>query len=270
MAHPKLSEVISALNQIYPEELAADWDSVGLVVGNPDSTIDRVFLTIDVTAETVAQAIDERVSLIIAHHPLLYRGVTSVAEMNNKGKLIAQLIRHEIALFTLHTNADAAPGGVSDALAAAVGLKSDQIQAIEPETGIGRIGNLDAPISAADFVAQICQVLPTTNAPIRLAGNSERMISRVAVCGGAGDSLLPAVLQLEVDAFVTSDLRHHVASEFVADTDCVLIDIPHWAGEWPWLDWLAGDLSELFADKVTVIVSKIPTDPWSLSIARSN
>ncbi|NBV90402.1 MAG: Nif3-like dinuclear metal center hexameric protein, partial [Actinobacteria bacterium] len=224
MSHPKLAEVIAVLNQVYPEELAADWDSVGLVVGDLDATIDRALLVVDVTAETVAQAIDESVTLIIAHHPLLFRGVTSVAEITNKGSLITQLIKHNIALLTIHTNGDASLGGVSDALASVIGLSYDEVQAIEPETGIGRIGNLATPIPAAEFANQISQVLPQSNAPVRLAGNPDRIISRVAVCGGAGDSLLPTVVQLEVDAFVTSDLRHHVASEFVADTDCVLID----------------------------------------------
>jgi putative NIF3 family GTP cyclohydrolase 1 type 2 len=111
--------------------------------------------------------------------------------------------------------------------------------------------------------------LPKSPSAVQVAGDVEKTIKTVAVCGGAGDSLLEAVSVLDVDAYVTSDLRHLVASEFVATNDCVLINIAHWAGEWPWLNQLGRQIGDRFGDKVKVIVSQIPTDPWAISIARS-
>lgn len=264
-----IGQITEFLDETFPENSAAEWDSVGLVVGAPANDVECILLTVDVTQAIVQQAIDEGVSLIIAHHPLLLRGVTSIAETTHKGLLVSQLLRHKIALYTAHTNADAAWPGVSDALTESIGLTVRPEVALEVETGIGRIGELATTMSARDFAEQIANRLPNSPSAVQVAGDSAKLIKTVAVCGGAGDSLLDAVSQLNVDAYVTSDLRHHVASEFVATNDCVLINIAHWAGEWPWLNQLARQIHDTFADKVKVIVSQIPTDPWAISIARS-
>lgn len=269
MSSLPLAHITNFLDETFPANLAAEWDSVGLVVGAPENNVERILLTVDVTQATVQQAIDEDVSLIIAHHPLLLRGVTSIAETTSKGMLVSQLLRHKIALYTAHTNADAAWPGVSDALAESLGLNVRPDFALEVETGIGRIGELVTSMSAQEFARQVSQSLPYSPSAVQLAGDTEKVITTVAVCGGAGDSLLEAVSALNVDAYVTSDLRHHVVSEFVATNDCVLINIAHWAGEWPWLNQLARQMDDGFGDKVKVIVSQIPTDPWVISIARS-
>lgn len=264
-----LTQVTDFLDKTFPESTASEWDNVGLVLGAPAIEVDRILLTVDVTQSTIEQAIDEGATLIVAHHPLLLHGETSAAVTASKEILMSQLVRHKIALYTAHTNADVAWPGVSDALAEALGLVIRPDVAIEVETGIGRIGDLANPISARDFAIQVASELPYSHSPVKLAGNPEKVIKSVAICGGAGDSLLDAISELNVDAFVTSDLRHHVASEFVAANDCVLIDIAHWAGEWPWLNQLARQMHEVFGDKVKVIVSQIPTDPWAISISRS-
>jgi len=269
MASLTLEQITSFLDETFPHSSAADWDSVGLVVGAPANEIESILLTVDVTESTVKQAIDEGCTLIVAHHPLLLRGVTSIAETTSKGMLVSQLLRHKIALYTAHTNADAAWPGVSDALAESIGLEVRQDFALEVETGIGRIGELSVPMTAHDFAQQVAKSLPQSPSAVQLAGDVEKVIRTVAVCGGAGDSLLEAVSILNVDAYVTSDLRHHVASEFVATNECVLVNIAHWAGEWPWLNQLARQIHDTFGDKVKVIVSQIPTDPWAISIARS-
>ena len=269
MSSLTLAQVTNFLDETFSSSLAAEWDSVGLVVGAPANDVERILLTVDVTEATVQQAIDEGVSLIIAHHPLLRRGVTSIAETSNKGMLVSQLLRHKIALYTAHTNADAAWPGVSDALAESIGLKVRPDFALEVETGIGRIGDLATDVTATEFAQQVAKCLPKSPSAVQVAGDVQKTIKTVAVCGGAGDSLLEAVSVLNVDAYVTSDLRHHVASEFVATNDCVLVNIAHWAGEWPWLNQLARQIGGRFGDKVKVIVSQIPTDPWAISIARS-
>ena len=268
MSEVQLSDVISALNSRYPEVTAADWDSVGLVVGSPDVTVAKILFTVDVTLEVIEEAIARKAQLIVAHHPLLLRGVHSVAETTNKGQLLALLIRHNIALYTAHTNADGAWPGVSDALADLIGLDVRAGVALEVETGVGRVADVKHPVSAQELAEHIAHVLPQSPSPVQVAGNVHKIIKSVAICGGAGDSLLEAVAILNVDAYVTSDLRHHVASEFTATNDCVLMNIAHWAGEWPWLNVAAVALKQDLADKVDVIVSQIPTDPWALTITR--
>ena len=155
MSSLTLAQVTNFLDETFSSSLAAEWDSVGLVVGAPANDVERILLTVDVTEATVQQAIDEGVSLIIAHHPLLRRGVTSIAETSNKGMLVSQLLRHKIALYTAHTNADAAWPGVSDALAESIGLKVRPDFALEVETGIGRIGDLATDVTATEFAQQV-------------------------------------------------------------------------------------------------------------------
>lgn len=261
-----LSGVIAAMEIRYPSATSELWDAVGLVVGNPDSEISKVLFAVDPSEAVVDEAIDFGAQLIIAHHPLMLKGVSSVAESTRKGKLISQLIRHDIALFTAHTNADVAKPGVSDALARVLGIEIENFQAIDPIVGLGRIGHLSNQISLQDYAQQVSEALPKTQRGIHVAGDLEKEILKVAVCGGSGDSLLEQVSRLDVDVYVTSDLKYHVAEEFVQSTGKALIDISHWAGEWTWLAQAAELLSKDLGGTLETQVSKIVTDPWSLSL----
>ena len=128
-----LRDVIAALDAAYPPRLAMDWDAVGLVCGDPDDTVSRVLVAVDPTPETVDEAISSGAQLLVTHHPLLLRGVHGVGADTPKGALLHRLIRAGVALFTAHTNADVADPGVSDALAAALGLTVSG--PLEPEPG---------------------------------------------------------------------------------------------------------------------------------------
>src|SRR6476659_1080837 len=127
----RLSDVIDVLEAAYPPMLAQDWDSVGLVCGDPDDDVDSVTIAVDATAAVVDEVPDR--GLLLAHHPLLLRGVDTVAANTPKGALLHRMIRRGQALFTAHTNADSASPGVSDALAEALGLTVEEVLA--PTTG---------------------------------------------------------------------------------------------------------------------------------------
>lgn len=366
----RLDDVIGVLDAAYPPQLAQSWDSVGLVCGDPGDDVESVTVAVDATPEVVAQ-VPER-GLLLAHHPLLLRGVDSVAASTPKGALIHQLIRSGRALFTAHTNADSAAPGVSDALAAALGLTvtdvldplpggdldkwviyvppenaeavrtavfgagagqigdyshcswsvtgagqflphegavpaigtvgalerlpEDRVEVIAPAgrrahilaamraahpyeepafdvialaplpsgTGIGRVATLDVPESFATFVARVAARLPATTWGVRGSGSEDLEVSRVALCGGAGDSLLDRVARMDVQAYVTADLRHHPADEHRRQSEVALVDVAHWASEQPWCDQAAGLLREQFGDQLAVRVSDIRTDPWNV------
>jgi dinuclear metal center YbgI/SA1388 family protein len=367
----RLSDVIDVLDEAYPPALAAEWDSVGLVCGDPSEQIDSVTIAVDATAEVIAGT-PER-GLLLAHHPLLLRGVDSVAADTAKGALVHRLIRSGSALFTAHTNADSAAPGVSDALAEALGLvvegvlspeadgasldkwvvfvpaaqsnsvrkamfdagagtigdyshcswsvaghgqflplegaspaigtvgaiehvAEDRIEmvaptgarravlealrgshpyeepafdvvalaALPPEVGIGRICSLPARESLSQFVSRVAAGLPTTSWGVRAAGKPDAEVARVAVCGGAGDSLLKTVATAGVDAYVTADLRHHPADEHLRTSDVALVDVAHWASEYPWCHQAGALLRARFGDALEVHVSQVRTDPWNL------
>ena len=123
----RLSDVIDVLEAAYPPALAQSWDSVGLVCGDPDDDVDSVTVAVDATAAVVDEVPDR--GLLLAHHPLLLRGVDTVAANTAKGALLHRMIRAGRALFTAHTNADSASPGVSDALAEALGLTVEEVLA---------------------------------------------------------------------------------------------------------------------------------------------
>jgi dinuclear metal center YbgI/SA1388 family protein len=218
--------------------------------------------------ETVDQAVAAGADLIVAHHPLLLKPVSSIAPDTFKGRMIHRLIRADIALYAAHTNADIANPGVSDALAARLELVDLRplVPAEGPGAGggrgTGRIGTLAAPMPLDELAGFAARRLPATAAGVRAAGDPERMIRTLAVCGGAGDSFLAAAAGAGVDAYLCADLRHHPASEHLAAGGPALLDVAHWASERPWLDdvaeWLRGQFP------VEAIVSDLDTDPWTV------
>ncbi|WP_028985093.1 Nif3-like dinuclear metal center hexameric protein [Sporichthya polymorpha] len=135
--------------------------------------------------------------------------------------------------------------------------------------GTGRVCVLDEPEPLSMFVARVRDGLPATAGGIRVAGDSTRLVRRIAVCGGAGDSLLGAVRSIGADVYVTADLRHHPASEArEVDGAPALVDVAHWASEWPWLARAAQELEAGLTgrSRVQTRVSEIVTDPWTLHI----
>jgi len=379
MADPTLADIVGVLDASYPAALAASWDSVGLVCGDPGDAVRSVLFAIDPVAAVVDEAIALGVQLLITHHPLYLRGTSSVAADSAKGRVVHRLIKAGIALHVAHTNADHARPGVSDALATALGLtdlrpldplpapaldkivtfvpaadaeklldalsaagagrlgeyarcawtssgtgtflpltganpaigsvgavevvdetriemvlprsrRPDVVAALraahpyeEPafdvfelaswpgETGTGRVGVLPSSMPLEDFAVLVAKSLPATAAGGRFAG--DRTVRTVAVCGGAGDSYLRQATASGADVFVTADLRHHVVSEHLADGGCAVIDMPHWATEWPWLPVAAAELRATFEARGTTVsteVSVIATDPWSGRIDSSS
>jgi dinuclear metal center YbgI/SA1388 family protein len=270
VSQPSVADVVAALDGRYPPAWAESWDRVGTVLGEPDLPVHRVLCVVDCVPETVDEAVAVGADVIVAHHPLLLKGVSSVAPSTFKGRIVHRLIKADIALYVAHTNADVADPGVSDALAARLGLL--RLRPLHPPAsgapaagegrGLGRVGELPEPMTLAALTALAARTLPPTAAGVRAAGDPDRLIRTVAVCGGAGDSLLGAAAAAGVDAYLTADLRHHPASEHLASGGPALLDVAHWASERPWLDDVAGWLGARFG--VETIVSDLDTDPWTV------
>jgi dinuclear metal center YbgI/SA1388 family protein len=132
-------------------------------------------------------------------------------------------------------------------------------------TGSGRIGTI-TPVTLQEFAATVAESLPTTHHGVRVAGDPQRRVRRVAVCGGAGDFLLDEVLRTDADVYVTSDLRHHPTAEFVEKDGPALVDVAHWAAEWTWLPTLSARLVDELGDAVQTRVSQLVTDPWTMRL----
>jgi dinuclear metal center YbgI/SA1388 family protein len=253
------------LEQRYPTFWAEEWDRVGFVLGEPDAPVNRVLLAVDCAPEVVDEAAAVGAGLLFTHHPLLLRGVSSVAPTTYKGRIVHRMIKSGIALYTAHTNGDVANPGVSDALAAALGLLD--VRPLRPtpgapERGHGRVGRLPAPMSLAEFTVHAAFRLPKSAAGVRAAGPPSATVHTVAVSGGAGDAFLEDAVRAGVDAYLTADLRHHPAQEHLAEGGPALVDVTHWASERPWLDDVAAFLRAEAG--VETIVSDVDTSPWVL------
>jgi dinuclear metal center YbgI/SA1388 family protein len=269
---PTLGQLMLAVEELWPESLAEEWDEVGLVAGHPSAEISRVMFAVDPTLDVIDEAIDWGAELLITHHPLLLKGVTSVAANTPKGKAVHRLIESGTALLTVHTNGDSAVGGVSDVLADALGLEnvSPLTPAANglPEEGIGRVGDLAEGMTLGDFAARVFGILPSVAGGVRVSGDKDGLVRRIAVCGGAGDSLFDEVRASNADLFVTADLRHHPASEAreaAVNGRPYLIDVSHFASEWLWLPAAAEALGNVLADQgldVEIRVSTTNSDPW--------
>lgn len=269
---PTLAEVLLAVEELWPESLAEDWDEVGLVAGRPARQVNRIMFAVDPTLEVIEEAVEWGAELLVTHHPLLLRGVTSVAATTAKGQAVHRLIESGTALLTVHTNGDSAVGGVSDVLADALGIQdarplTPSAQGL-PEEGIGRVGELSEAVTLGDLAARVFGILPSVAGGVRVAGDRSALVRRIAVCGGAGDSLFDEVRASGADVYVTADLRHHPASEAresAVDGRPYLIDVSHFASEWLWLPAAAAALGNVLADQghdVEIRVSGTNSDPW--------
>jgi len=259
-----VADAVRVLVVAYPGELAVDWDAYGLICGDLNSSAARILLAVDPVPAVVAEAIAGSYTMIVTHHPLFLSGVNSVATETAAGRSVHDLIRAGIALANAHTNADNANPGVSDALAAALGVQDcvPLVPLSDGRTGLGRIGSLAESMTLGDFADRVSTALPGTSHGVRVAGDATLRVTRVAVCGGSGDSLLPVATAAGADVYVTSDLKHHRVLDHVVAGGCAVIDVSHWASEWPWLEDLARVL-RMGLPGATVDVSRIVTDPWT-------
>ncbi|MCU1404350.1 MAG: Nif3-like dinuclear metal center hexameric protein [Glaciihabitans sp.] len=268
-----VAEVNELVGTLWPLDGSESWDAPGLLSGDPNAAVSHIHLAVDAVLDTVNEAVDVGADLLLVHHPLLLRGVTAIAEDGYKGAALARLIRGSCALIAAHTNADVVETGTSAVIADKLGLVdvSPLVPAANPARGIGRHGTLAEPTTLGRLARQLAELLPATAGGVKVSGAFDQPVSSVALCGGAGDSLLGEAQVKAADVYITSDLRHHPASEFRENAKIsagpALIDVSHWASEWLWLDTAAEQL-RAGLDGVTVTVSDLRTDPWDFVVVQ--
>ncbi|VEG25798.1 Nif3-like dinuclear metal center hexameric protein [Actinomyces howellii] len=267
-----VGEVEDLLRSVAPPDLAESWDSNRLICGDPAEPVRTVVLAVDPVAAVVDEAIEHGADMVITHHPLYLRGTDHVSATDPKGRVVHRLVRAGIALANAHTTLDSAHGGVADALAALVGLE-DTTPLVphpsDPSQGIGRVGRLPAPTTLLQLARAVAQALPDSVPGLLLGGDPQATVTTIAVCGGAGDSLLGAARDRGADVFLTADLRHHPAGEHLEAGRPYLLCGTHWATEWVGLPPLARALEAGAGARgrtLQVHVSRTVTDPWALRL----
>src|SRR5262245_6408348 len=192
---PTVGEIVVVLDQLAPLALAEEWDNVGLLVGDAAWPADRVMTCLTITPETVAEAVAGKAQLIVSHHPMPFRPVKTITSATTVGRLLLELIRHGIAVYSPHTAFDSAPAGINQHLAIGLGLQEIrplQPSANDPEVGTGRCGIVAEPLTLAELAARTQSFLGGEST--RFVGLPTADVSRVAIACGSGGSLLdPAI-----------------------------------------------------------------------------
>jgi len=226
-----VSDIYKTLIEWAPLDLAEEWDNSGLQLGDFSQKVNNIFITLDLTDTSLEEAIHKNASLIITHHPLIFKPLRIIDFSKSNGKLIQKLIKNNISVISMHTNLDSAVNGVSDVLADVLGIKEQKPLVNNNNnamTGIGRYGKLEKEL----FLSNILEILKIQfDVPYLLyVGNPESKIRNVAVCGGSGSDLWLSVLAKKVDLYISAEIKHHVACE-ARDKKINIIDLGHFYSE---------------------------------------
>ena len=293
---PMLKQVVDVLETLYPLRYAESWDYPGLIVGDLSAPVRRIEFAADPTMEVVRQAIERGTDLLVCHHPLLFRSVHEVSGLGVHGDIVRRLSQAGCALWVGHTNADAAYRGTGMAAADLFGLVDQRpLVPIDDPTsahpvGLGRVGSLPEPMTLGAFARRVSDVLPHTELGVQVCGPLDATVRTVAVLPGSGDSLFDEVRAAGVDVYVTSDLRHHPATDAIeqaryeaamrgrgiglgsgdAAIRPLLINTPHSAIESLWFHYALEDVPQAVeratGERPQVYWNRMNTDPWTLSI----
>lgn len=200
----KLREIAEIIESEFPTETAYEWDNCGLLVGEQERDIKKVLVTLDVTEETVNEAIRHNADLILSHHPIMLSPIKRITNENSEGRLIIKSIENKISIYAAHTNCDIGKKGINARLA-----EIFELTAAEPveENGLGRIGNLKKEITLGEFANVVKEKLNTPC--VRVCGDTKNSIKRVAVGSGACSDIIPAAIEKGADVIITGDTKYH-------------------------------------------------------------
>ncbi len=256
-----VQRIAQVMEQLAPKHLAEEWDNVGLQLGESQKPVSRVMVTLTVTPALVQRAIAERTHIIVAHHPLIFRPLQRIRTDSPGGRMIADLIKNDIAVYVSHTNLDHAANGLNTWLAEDLGLEAASV--LQPwddtlETGLGRVGLCD-PITVRELAEQLASRWNTT---VRYCGRPDSICKRIAVCGGAGGKLVGRAFASGADVLITGDVGYHEALE-AEQLGLAVIDAGHFATEQLMLDFVTKHLTqEMGEDGITIVKGHDGDNPW--------
>ncbi|MDR0920921.1 MAG: Nif3-like dinuclear metal center hexameric protein [Lactobacillales bacterium] len=215
------SEFIEVFDAYCPPALAEAGDPVGLHIGTLNKPIERVMVTLDIRPETVTEAIENKADLVIAKHPPIFRPAKRLNTDNPQNKMYADLLKHEIAVYAAHTNLDIIENGLNDWFCELLGIKETSFltkthELDGKEYGIGRVGNLSTPLNLNDFAKKVKKDFRLDGLRL-VTQHPEKLVKRVAICGGSGEKFYPDALAKQADVYITGDIYYHTAHDMLAN-----------------------------------------------------
>ena len=256
----RISEITSYLESIAPLSLQESYDNSGLLVGDRNAEVDGALICLDVTPGVVEEAIMLGTGLIVGHHPLIFKGLKRLTGQSAVERAVIQAIRHDIAIYAIHTNLDnVLRDGVNGRIADRLGLASRSVLApmdtpLGAGYGAGIVGQLSEPVPEEAFLAYLKEKMELR--VIRHTPFLGQPVQTIAICGGSGSFLLPAAIDSGAGFYVSADFKYH--DFFDADEKIVIADIGHFESERFTID-LIGDLIRRkfpnFAARLTTTVT---------------
>lgn len=265
----KVEDVHSIMEKHAPSVLKESYDNVGLMVGNMKDEVTSILIALDCTLEVIEEAKQNKCNLILTHHPLLFKRPDSVTTDTLTGRKIIELIKNNINVYSAHTNLDSVKGGINDIIMDLLQLTSCHVidpsgiqYYAEDHCGIGRIGKLESPVTLKELCNRVKDNLNI--AMVRYSGSESKIINKIAVINGSGESYFNSAKLLGVDCILTGDTTYHYVSD-LNEEGIAVIDAGHFETEWPAMKRIA----EFLIQKIqsdgfcsTVILSKVNRSPY--------
>ena len=253
----KIKDIIAEIEDFAPLSIQEKWDNSGLCIGSPEAEVSSVLIGLDCTPELVDEAIECGADMIVTHHPLIFSGLKKISPDDLVGAAVIKAVMHGISVYAAHTNADKVIAGVSGAMAARLGLEDVAILDEDGEgTGLGVVGNLPNPMTSAEAVefvkARFSLKAMRTSRPI---GGK---ISRVAMCGGSGGSLIGAARAAGAQLYISGDISYH---NFFTQDGFMIMDIGHYESEIEIVDILFSLIKKKFPTFAVRITRNIYSNP---------
>ena len=239
-------EITDRLAMRWNPSFALDWDNVGLLVGREDKEIKKIFVALDVTDETLDQAIAFGADLMITHHPLLFSSVKKINTGDFIGRRLIKMIQADLCYYAMHTNFDVK--GMAALNQECLGLQNTEVLEItsqEPTEGIGRVGELKESITLGAFAEKVKSDFQIPD--VRAYGDCEKKVQRVAVSSGSGKSMIKTALAKGADVLVTGDIDYHGGIDAVAQ-GLMIIDAGHYGTEYCFISYMKKELENMFPD----------------------
>ena len=240
----KVKDIVAVIEEFAPLSIQEGWDNSGLCVGSPEDEVTSALFALDCTEQLVDEAIACGADMIITHHPLIFSGLKKISPEDQVGAAVIKAIKNGIAIYAAHTNADKVIAGVSGAMAAKLGLCDVRILDEDGEgTGLGVVGDLSQPLTADEAVALVKEKFGLKM--LKASRPSDGLISRVAMCGGSGGSLIGAARRSGAQLYISGDISYH---NFFTPEGFMIMDIGHYESE-----------IEIVNILFSLIMKKIPT-----------
>ena len=253
----KVRDIIQVIEDFAPLSAQEGWDNSGLCVGSPEDDVNGVLLALDCTPGLVDEAVACGADMIVTHHPLIFSGLKKISPDNQVGLAVMKAVKAGICIYAAHTNADKVLAGVSGAMAAKLSLKDVEIlQKDGEDTGLGVVGNLAEPMAAEEVIAMVKEQFALK--AMRTSRPLDGKISRIAMCGGSGGSLIGEARRSGAQLYISGDISYH---NFFTEEGFMIMDIGHYESEIGIVDILFSLLKKNFPTFAVRITQNLNSNP---------